>query len=453
MNEHSNMPLHAPTNAQMREPGYDTRPAFDARLARRLARLTKRVVQALLRLAIGAAGYGARPGALPQRGAARGRVRRILVVRVDLLGDVVLTLPAVRALRRAYPEAAIDLLALKSTAAILAGDPDVTRVLACDPTLLQHPWKLLRGGNRRELKALLRTLREAHYDLALSMCGDVASILTRLAAPHQSFGYAREAYPFLLTDTLPGGRYHTRQHEVSYVLDLAVAAGGVALPEDARPQLYVAPEVAARMRDVLARAREERGVRGPVVAIHVGARNGQAKRWPPAHIAALAERLTRELDALVALTGAPNEAELAAAVVRRCGAPVLNLVGRTTVPELAALLAASDLCVSGDSGPMHIAGAVGTPVVALHGPTDPAQSGPTAPDALVLRRELWCAPCYDPRATAECRFGNPVCMKELAPSLVFAAVRRQLARHGWDAARAKSSRPPVLTTTERVGAD
>ena len=264
-----------------------------------------------------------------------------------------LTLPAVRALRRAYPEAAIDLLALKSTAAMLAGDPDVTRVLACDPTLLQHPWKLLRGGNRRELKALLRTLREAHYDLALSMCGDVASILTRLAAPHQSFGYAREAYPFLLTDTLPGGRYHTRQHEVSYVLDLAVAAGGVALPEDARPRLYVAPEVAARMRDVLARAREERGVRGPVVAIHVGARNGQAKRWPPAHIAALAERLTRELDALVALTGAPNEAELAAAVVRRCGAPVLNLVGRTTVPELAALLAASNLCVSGDSGPMR----------------------------------------------------------------------------------------------------
>jgi lipopolysaccharide heptosyltransferase II len=186
------------------------------------------------------------------------------------------------------------------------------------------------------------------------------------------------------------------------------------------------------------------------VAIHVGARNGQAKRWPPAHIATLAERLTRELDALVVLTGAPNEADLAAAVVRRCSAHVLNLIGRTTVPELAALLAASDLCVSGDSGPMHVACAVGTPVVALHGPTDPAQSGPTAPDAIVLRRELWCAPCYDPRETAECRFGNPVCMKELAPSLVFAAVRRQLARHGWDVARATSGRPLAATTGERL---
>lgn len=450
MSEHPNTLLHVPTHAQMREPGYDTRPAFDARLARRLARLVKRVVQALLWPAIGAAGYGARPGA---RDSAREPVRRILVVRVDLLGDVVLTLPAVRALRRAYPEAAIDLLVLKSTAAIVTGDPDITRVLICDPSLIQHPWKLLREENRRDLGALLRTLRVARYDLVLSVCGDVASLLARLAAPRRSFGYAREAYPFLLTDTLPGGRYRTRQHEVSYVLDLAVAAGGVALPEDARPRLRVAPEAAARMRDVLAHAREERSVRGPVVAIHVGARNGQAKRWPPVHIAALAERLTRELDALVTLTGAPNEAELAAAVVRRCSTGVLNLVGRTTVPELAALLAASDLCVSGDSGPMHVACAVGTPVVALHGPTDPGQSGPTAPDAMVLRRELWCAPCYDPRATAECRFGNPVCMKDLAPSLVFAAARRQLARHGWDVARATSSRMLAATTGEGLTSD
>src|SRR5690348_9412415 len=403
MSEHPSMPQHTPARAETREPGYDMRPAFDTRLARRLARLTKRVAQTLLWPAIGAAGYGVRRVARSQPGTARGPVRRILVVRVDLLGDVVLTLPAVRALRRGYPDAAIDLLVLKSTAAIVADDPDVTRGLACDPTLTQHPWKLLRGRNRRELGTLLRTLREARYDLVLSVCGDVASILARLAAPRQSFGYAREAYPFLLTDTLPGGRYLARAHEVRYVLNLAVAAGGLALPEDTRPRLSVAPEAVAHMRAVLARGHEGRGARGPVVAIHVGARNGQAKRWPPAHIAALAERLTRELDALVALTGAPNEAELAAAVTRKCGARVLNLVGKTTVPELAALLAASDLCVSGDSGPMHVACAVGTPLVALHGPTDPGQSGPTAPDAIVLRRELWCAPCYDPRETAECR--------------------------------------------------
>jgi ADP-heptose:LPS heptosyltransferase len=96
--------------------------------------------------------------------------------------------------------------------------------------------------------------------------------------------------------------------------------------------------------------------------------------------------------------------------------------------------------VTGDSGPMHIACAVGALVVALHGPTDPAQSGPTAPSALVLRQPLWCSPCYDSRATAECRFGNPVCMKELSPNIVFAAVLRQLER----------SRQHGAETTERV---
>jgi ADP-heptose:LPS heptosyltransferase len=107
-------------------------------------------------------------------------------------------------------------------------------------------------------------------------------------------------------------------------------------------------------------------------------------------------------------------------------APLLNFCGKSSLPELKALLAQSDLVISGDSGPMHIACAVGAPVIALHGPTDPVISGPTAPDALVLRRAIWCSPCYDASATAECRFGNPVCMKDLAPAAVFAAARRRL---------------------------
>jgi ADP-heptose:LPS heptosyltransferase len=92
------------------------------------------------------------------------------------------------------------------------------------------------------------------------------------------------------------------------------------------------------------------------------------------------------------------------------------------------VLDACDLLVTGDSGPMHIACAVRTPVVALHGPTDPGLSGPTDPNALILWRRLWCAPCYDASATAECRFGNPICMKSLGPDLVFLAALRQLKR-------------------------
>jgi lipopolysaccharide heptosyltransferase II len=199
------------------------------------------------------------------------------------------------------------------------------------------------------------------------------------------------------------------------------------------------------MEGVLQAARKASDRRGPVVTLHGGARNGQAKRWPTSHFARLAERLVSEFDALVVLTGAPSEAELAAAIGAECRYPLLNLLGRTSLAELVALLAVSDLVISGDSGPMHIATAVQTPVIALHGPTDPALSGPMSPDAIVLRRALWCSPCYDASATAECPFDNPVCMKGLGPDLVFVAARRrlQLSPEG-------SARPKVVLVNERT---
>ncbi len=354
------------------------------------------------------------------------RVRRILVIRVDLIGDVVLSLPAVRALKRAYPEAEIDFLALKSSAGILASEPEITRILTFDPYFWRRRLGMFSPATWRDALVFLRELRRQHYDVALSISGDIASILARLSGATRRVGYAAEAYPHLLTDPVHGGRYRVRQHEVQYVLALARAAGAHVTPADAQLSLRVDRVASEQVADMVNGARARLGKSGPLVTLHPGARNGQAKRWPEAHIAALAWRLAQERDALVVLTGAPGEAALAETVERQCRGQVANLCGKTSLPELAALLAASDLVISGDSGPMHIACAVGTPVVALHGPTDPAISGPTAPRAIVLRVPLWCAPCYDASATAECRFGNPVCMKSLSPDLVFAAAIRQL---------------------------
>lgn len=408
------------------ERGYDTRAPFEARLGRLAKGIAKRRAQRALRALLGMAGE-----LTSTRRPARLGVRRILVVRVDLLGDVVLSLPAVRALKRAYPDARIDFLALRSTAPVLRGDPDVDDIIEFDPHVWRRPSNLLRRETSTEAVRMLRRLRGARYDLAVSVSGDIGSILTRLSGARWRVGYAEEAYRGLMTDAVPGGRYRERKHEVRYVQALAESAGGIVAPGDELLRLHVNPDAEVVMGAHLRRAREELRVRGPLVAIHAGARNGQAKRWPPSHLATLADRLVRELDALVVLTGAPNEAPLARAVLRGMHSAVLNLVGQTTVPELVAVLAASDLLVTGDSGPMHIACAVRTPVVALHGPTDPAISGPTDPDAIVVRQTLWCSPCYDASATAECPFGNPVCMKSILPDVVFRAVTRQLRRSGW----------------------
>jgi lipopolysaccharide heptosyltransferase II len=419
-------PAAAPEDAE-----YEQRPSFEQRLARLVGRVAKKAAQRLMRRLLGALGYLARERApLPPPRPGDADIHRILLVRVDLLGDTVLLTAAVRALRRAYPAAALDVLVLPSTAGVLAGDPDISHVLTCDPLAWLDPHNWSKPATWREIRATLRRLRLPRYDVAVSVCGDTASILTRLSGARRRVGYAEESYAHLMTDPVPGGRYHEPKHEVRYVLDLAAAAGGLVTPEDAQPWLTVLPDERGRITERLSGERARLGVSGPIIAIHPGARNGKAKRWPLRHYAALADRLVAELDALVVLTGSPNEAALANAVLAQAHAPVVDLTGRTTLPELVALLAESAVVVTGDSGPMHIACAVRTPVVALHGPTDPGQSGPTAPDAITLRRQLWCSPCYDSSATAECRFGNPVCMKELAPGLVFAAVRRQLARHG-----------------------
>ncbi len=216
----------------------------------------------------------------------------------------------------------------------------------------------------------------------------------------------------------------------SAVLALAEAAGGIVVEECMRPRLHVLPKERQEMTAMLRLTRARFGRTGPIVAMHAGARNGQAKRWPTRHFAALADQLAEELDALVVVTGAPNEAPLAREIARTARHPLLNISGKTTLPQLIAILAESDVLVTGDSGPMHIACAVETPVVVMHGPTDPALSGPSSPDAIILRHKLWCSPCYDASSTAECRFGNPICMKAIAPRMVFAAVRKQLLAHG-----------------------
>lgn len=408
----------------------DTRPPIEHRALQALGRRVKPRAQGGLRLLLGAIGWLTRSrGPFPSLRPGDPAVRRILVVRVDLLGDTVLSLPAVRALCRAFPEAEIDMLVQPSMAGILAGEGALLHeVIGYNPHAWRTPREVLRPRTWLTTRATIRKLQARHYDLAVSISGDIGSIVTRLSSARRRVGYAGEAYPFFLTDAVPGARYQKHQHEVAYVLDLARAAGGSVLPEDYQTRLTVAPEARPRARALLEQVRRETGARGPVIALHAGARNGQAKRWPLAHFVTLAEQLVRGHDALVVLTGAPSEASLASEVVAASAVPIVSLAGRTALPELAALLEAADVVVSGDSGPMHIASAVGTPVVALHGPTDPALSGPPNPGAIVLRQELWCAPCYDASATAECRFGNPVCMKTLSPAFVLAAVRRQLAR-------------------------
>jgi lipopolysaccharide heptosyltransferase II len=161
-----------------------------------------------------------------------------------------------------------------------------------------------------------------------------------------------------------------------------------------------------------------------------GASNGSAKRWPVPYWTKLGDRLERERGLAVVVTGSASERDLAAAVVSGMEAPALNLAGQTNLEELRALLVEATLVISGDTGPLHLASALGRPVVGIFGPTDPVNTGPLAPTAATVRLGLSCSPCYDLQSPAECKLPDRsvACMWGLRPERVFAAACEVLDR-------------------------
>jgi|SRR5579859_752166 len=410
--------------------GYDLRPSFVRRTRTLLIhRFIKPALQRVIYFCLGTVGLVSRIGRLgrtiPPLTPATFAPKRILLIRTDLMGDLVLSLPAVHAMRRAYPEAQIDMLVMPPNVGIIKHDAAITRIVTYDPNIWRRPNAFLRLETYRAFLGLMRGLRAAKYDLCLSLAGDWASVFAFFSKARRRVGYWDEAYPFFMTDPVPGRRYRIHQHEVDYIAGLARAAGGTIEGEQREPVLSVSQQAREEVRALLTVNGVQAG--DLLIAAHAGATNGAAKRWPPSHWAALADRLITELGAKVILTGAASDAEMTDAVVARMKQTPLNFTGKTNVPQLVALLERCDLVISGDSGPLHIAGAVGTSVIAIHGPTDPELSGPVGKEATVLRLGLWCSPCYDASFWAVCRFFNPVCMKMITPADVLAATRERLA--------------------------
>ncbi len=398
---------------------------------RRLSRVFKdetiNFIQAVLWLVFGVIGSWGRITGLtrPYPRFDPAKVRKILVLRLDLLGDVLLSMPAVEALHERYPDAEIWMMTVPYTAAIPARYPFVTRVVSLDTNAIRSPRNLLRPSTLREWYGTYRLLRRQRFDLAVSLFGLMASIWAFMSGATHRLGYSKEAYPLLHTRTLPGMRYDRREHEVRWCLRLAELAGS---PQQPRYMtLEVEPGAAERMREVL----ESHGVSATtlLVGVHAGSINGSAKRWPATHWAELADRLHDDYGATVVLTGSKSELPIARAVAGAMRSTPLVLTGATTVNELAAVLARCDLVLSGDSGPLHMAVALGRPTVSVYGPTDPGISGPyprPGQTAIVLRTGIGCSPCYNALSTAECPYGNTACMHHLTVDRMDRAVRHVL---------------------------
>jgi heptosyltransferase-2 len=333
-------------------------------------------------------------------------VRRILVRAPTWLGDAVLSLPVLEGLRRTFPGAEVVVSARPAVADLFTQVPGIAAVV---PDA---------GGGSRGLLATARRLRRERCDVAVHLPNSFGSaLLTRLAGVPHRVGYARDARAPLLTAAVPVPPAAAGWHQVDWYRALLGALGW---DEGERRPALVVPQGATAARRLLAGA-PAAAREGPLLALAPGASYGGAKRWGPDRFATAAERLAGELGAAIAIVGSHREADEAAAVARQVRSPVVNLAGRTTLPELGAVLARCGVLLTNDSGAMHVAAAVGAPVVAVFGPTDPAATGPLG-RAAILRHPVACSPCR----YRECPIGHP-CMDGVTPAAVVAAARALLA--------------------------
>jgi heptosyltransferase-2 len=305
---------------------------------------------------------------------------RILVRATNWVGDAVMSLPALRALRERFPRACISILAKPWVADLYGREP------FCDQLI---PYEARSIGSK--LRAS-RELRPFNFDCAILLQNafEAAAIAWGARIPVR-IGYARDGRSPLLTQAIavprPG---EIPRHERFYYLELLRRAGIIdAMPANDLIRL----DGAAAARDAGLRRLREAGLGENVIGVSPGAAFGSAKRWLPERFAESANRVAREIGASVAVFGSKGERELCAAVTGVLSVPARNFAGETSLGEFIDMAAACRVYLTNDSGAMHIASALGVPTVAIFGATDDIGTGPTGPRARVVREPVECSPC------------------------------------------------------------
>ncbi|MFN0086898.1 MAG: lipopolysaccharide heptosyltransferase II [Blastocatellia bacterium] len=317
---------------------------------------------------------------------------RILVRGTNWIGDAVMSAPALRRLRASFPHSRISLLAPQRTAALFEGAPYLDEILV---------YRRSEDGVGVFFE-FVRELRARRFDLAaLFQNAFEAALLAWLGGARMRIGYAEQGRGRLLTHRLHRGPGHRNRHQVNDYLDITAEcerAFGIeppAMPDSARWPMLRASEAQTAAAGPLVRRLTAGPGAGPLIALNAGSTNSRAKCWPPERFAALADRLIEQSGARIVMIGAAAERESAQAVLdRMTRSGGVNLAGETTMAELFGLLAACDLLVSNDTGPAHIAAALGRPTLTIFGPTNEFETSPTGPRAELLRAEgIECARC------------------------------------------------------------
>ena len=342
---------------------------------------------------------------------------KIVVRGTNWIGDTVMSVPAMRELRRLFPDAYIALHTRAWAKDIFADSVLFDEIIPIDQT-----------GNKAS--ASLRQaeeLRKRKFDAAVLFTNSFATaFVARVGRVRQRFGYATDGRSFLLSDPVPVPPWKNERHEVYYYLNLVAEVGQILtgtkaeIIEDPATDIPVSEARRLEARELLNRS----GVRTrPIVALAAGSTNSRAKRWGAENFAALNDRLQEDLGANVLLLGAAGEAEVSSRAADLSRHRPIDLTGKTTLAQAAAVLAEADLLVSNDMGLAHLAPAVGTETLTIFGPTNHVTTRPFSPLAEIVRAGVECSPCM----LRDCPIDHR-CMAQISAAQVFERVRKKLGR-------------------------
>lgn len=341
---------------------------------------------------------------------------RIIVRGANWIGDAVMTIPALRELRRIFPDDHIALHTRSWAEGIFRDADFIDEIITYD-----------RGGSK--IKAIFKQadlLSSRNFDVAVLFPNSFESALAaKLAGIKRRFGYGKDGRGLLLTDRLPVPEWKTFRHEVFYYLELIAAVEANLLRTNSiahtEPVFYlpVSSERREAARIILTNAGIDSSKK--IVAIAAGSTNSRAKRWGAASYAALNDMIQNELGANVVLLGAADEADVSDKVIALSKTKPLDLTGKTDLANAVAVLCEIDLLISNDMGLAHVAPAVGTDTIVIFGPTNPETTRPFSENAQVIRAGVECSPCM----LRDCPIDHR-CMTRVTTGMVFSAAKAKL---------------------------
>lgn len=325
--------------------------------------------------------------------------RRVLIVKPSAIGDVVHALPVLKLLKDRWPSAAFSWLVTPACAGILDGHPLLDEVIRFDRKTYGRDWR--KPAVLQSLWGFTQDLRRRRFDVAIDLQGLFRSgwLTFQSAAPVRiGLSDAREFATFFYTHRVTVGR--REQHAIERYLCVAEALGAGRGPVEF-PFASTADDADTVRKLVPAR-----------YALMFPGTNWPTKRWPVERFAALVAPLRERYGLATVVGGAPSEVDLAAQIPAD-----VRLAGKTTLNQLVELVRGAEVVISNDSGPMHLAAALGKPLVAPFGPTNPVRTGPYGSMKSVIRLEIACSPCYSRRCA------HQSCLQNLSTAAVLAHVR------------------------------